>query len=235
MASETIALPAAGGGTYDGELFCPAAGPSPAIVVVPSVFGLNAGLRESAERFARRGYVVLVPDVFWRVHPGPLAHDEAGRAAGIARMERFDREAGLADLGLALAAMRSHPACNGKVAVMGYCFGGRYAYLALTRLGADAAVSFHGVGIEEHLDEATRVRAPLSFHFGDEDPWVPLDAVKRIKGALEGYATAMIYRYPGARHGFAQNGSAAFDAAACELAERRAFDTLDGLKAPVSA
>lgn len=232
MSTETIALSGAGGGTYDGFLALPPAGspPAPAIVIVPSVFGLTEGLRGTVERFAALGYLVLVPDVFWRTHPGPLGTHEPERSQALARMEAFDRELGLADLQIALDTMRARPECNGKAAVMGYCFGGRYAYLALTRLGADAAVSFHGVGIGEHLDEANKVRAPLSFHFGDEDSWAPLEEVKQIKGALEGYATAMIYRYPGAKHGFAQVGSAAYDAEVCALAEKRAFETLATLK-----
>src|SRR5258708_23358726 len=95
---------------------------------------------------------------------------------------------------------------GGKIAVVGYGFGGRYAYLAVTRLGADGAAAFYGAGIGDYLGEASRAKLPLTFHFGDDDELVPIEEVRRIKGALEGFATTEIYRYPGVGHGFALRG-----------------------------
>jgi carboxymethylenebutenolidase len=173
----------------------------PGIVVT----GLTAGAHETLARFAARGFRVAT-------------------AGG------EDVEGALERVRAAMMTLAADPACNGRIAVVGYGRGGAAAFLAVTRLGAAAGVAFHGVGIGEQLGESALVRVPLSFHFGDADASVPPAEVRAIKGALEGFATTDIYRYPGAGQGFALAGDPGYDAAAAELAERRAFDTLDRLR-----
>jgi dienelactone hydrolase len=169
--------------------------------------GVPGGSRGTLEVYAGRGYDVLAAEI-----------DDG------------------ADVGHGLEAIRSAMqtlagrATTGKIAVVGYGAGGRYAYLAVTRLGADAGAAFHGTGIGEHLDEAAHARQPLTLHFGDADERVPFEHVRAIKGALEGLATTEIYRYPGAGHGFALRGEPGFDEAAAAQAERRVFAILDALR-----
>jgi carboxymethylenebutenolidase len=170
--------------------------------------GVPPGTRATLERYAARGYAVVAADVD----------------------ETMDVERGLEVVRTAMDTLAAQPDCNGKVAVAGYGFGGRFAFLAVTRLGADAAVAFHGIGIGQHLDEAARAKKPLSLHFADADECVPFDEVRAVKGALEGFGTTEIYRYPGARGGFALIGDAAYDVEAAEQAERRAFAVLDRLR-----
>ena len=155
--------------------------------------GIPPGAPE-VERFAARGYDVLA-----------LELDEA---AGV--------ELNLQAVQTAMDALVARPAA-GPTAVVGYGAGGRYAYLALTRLGADGAAAIRGTDIGRHLDEASRAKKPLSLHFSDDDERVPFAEVRAIKGALEGFATTEIYRYP------------VYDATAAEQAERRVFAVLDGL------
>jgi carboxymethylenebutenolidase len=169
--------------------------------------GVPGGSRGTLELYTGRGYDVLPVDV--------------GDGA--------DVERGLASVEWALRTLAARPA-TGKIAVVGYGPGGRYAYLAVTRLGADGGAAFHGTGIEAHLDEAARARQPLTLHFGDADERVPFEHVRAIKGALEGFATTEIYRYPGARHGFALHGDPGFDEASAAQAERRVFAILDALR-----
>jgi carboxymethylenebutenolidase len=130
-------------------------------------------------------------------------------------------ESGLESVRAELAAFAS--AGIDRVAVAGYGAGGCSAFLAVTRLGAVAGVGFHPFGIGAHLREAALVRVPLSLHFGDADERVPLEEVRAIKGALEGFATTEIYRYPGAGGDFALDGSPGYEAAAAALAEQRAL------------
>jgi carboxymethylenebutenolidase len=137
-------------------------------------------------------------------------------------------EPGIDAVRAAIAALG--PACGERVAVAGYGAGGCSAYLAVTRLGAVAGIGFHPVGIGAHLSEASLVRVPLSLHFGDADERVPLAEVRAIKGALEGFATTEIYRYPGAAQGFASEDDPGYEPAAAALAERRALAFLGALR-----
>jgi dienelactone hydrolase len=147
------------------------------------------------DRYTAHGYTVAVADV-----------DAGGEI-----------DAGLAAVGAAIDGLRESGAR--AVAVAGYDDGGRFAYLAVTRLGADGAVAFRGFGIVDHLSEARNVKAPMSLHFADDDARIPFADVRAIKGALEGFGTVEIYRY------------ATFDARASEQAGSRAFAVLDALRA----
>ncbi len=166
--------------------------------------GVPANVRDAVcARYAARGLLVAAADV-----------------------DGAETEAGLATVHAAMQALRANARSNGRVAVAGYGAGGRFAYLAATRLGADAAVAFYATGIGRHIDEAERVRVPLSLHFGDDDDNVPFAEVRRIKGALEGIASVQIYRYPGVGAGFALLGEPGYAAAAALEAERRALRVL---------
>jgi dienelactone hydrolase len=149
-----------------------------------------------------------------------IAGRYAAHGYGIAIVElapEDDVEAGLTLVSAAFQELRA--AEHALVAVAGYDDGGRFAFLAVTRLGASGAVAFRGLGIADHLAEARSVKAPLSLHFADDDARIPFTAVRAIKGALEGFGTVEIYRYP------------VFDADALKAAEGRAFAVLDGLGA----
>jgi dienelactone hydrolase len=154
-----------------------------------------AAARAAAGRYAARGYGVAIVE---------LAPED-------------DIDAGLA----LIDAARSELLAAGytAIAVAGYEDGGRFAYLAVTRLAVAGAVAYRGTGIADHLDEARYVKAPLSLHFADDDPRLPLAGLRAVKGALEGFGTVEIYRYP------------TFDSEALKAAERRAFVVLDGLRA----
>jgi len=149
-----------------------------------------------------------------------IAARYASHGYGIAIVELApadDIDAGLALVEAAFAELRG--AGHTALAVAGYDDGGRFAFLSVTRLGASGAVAFCGIGIADHLSEAHHVKAPLSLHFADDDPRLPFAGVRAIKGALEGFGTVEIYRYP------------TFDAQARSAAEQRAFSVLDGLRA----
>jgi len=169
--------------------------------------GLPPGDRATLDVFAARGYDVVAAEV-----------DGAD-----------DVERGLDAVRAGMNALAAR-AAGSKIAVVGYGFGGRYAYLAVTRLGADGAAAFYGANIGRHLDEAARATKPLTLHFGDADERVPFEEVRAIKGGLEGFATTEIYRYPGVGHGFARRTDAGYDETAALQAERRVFAVLDGLR-----
>jgi len=225
--SKIISITSRDGRAFDAYLALPPAGPAPAIVIVPSIFGVTGAFKTSLERYASKGFVVIAPDVFWRTHPGPLEPDR--RAEGQARMAAYDFDDGLDDLQRTIDALASVPEWNGKFGIFGFCFGGKHAFLGITRLGAGAGAAFHGTAIHTVLDEAHKLNKPFSFHYGKDDHVVPMDQVDAIKAALTGM-DGEIYVYDGAGHSFALPDNPGFHAEAARLSEERALAVFSRMK-----
>jgi carboxymethylenebutenolidase len=223
---ETIRIPRGDGGTFEAYAVLPDARPAPAIIAVSSIYGVTTGLKHTMDRYAARGFIAIAPNFFWRVGGGPLL--ETQREAAEARIKGYDNEDGVEDMRRTRDALAGRPEWNGKFAVLGFCFGGRHAFLGLTRLGADAAVAFHGSHIHRYLDEAPAVTKPFSFHFAGIDPLVPLEQVELIRTALAG-KRGEIAVYDRVHHGFAREESPRYDPAAAQLSEERAFACLTAL------
>jgi carboxymethylenebutenolidase len=128
--------------------------------------------------------------------------------------------------------VRGLPESNGKWALAGYCFGGRYTLLAGAYLGADAVVGFHPSKMGLELEAAAALMCPASFHFGGADTSVPMDVVAAVQAALEPNARAETFVYPGVAHGFTAKGRDAYDGPIAELSFDRAIRVLDGLNTP---
>jgi len=203
MAGTHVTIAVADGGTFDSYVAAPAAGKGAGVVIVSTISGADSDMTHYADTLTAEGFVVSAPDMFWRdADPGPLPWTAEGRKRAFARNDRFDLEQGMRDLSDVIADLKKHPRCNGKIAVMGFCFGSPFALLAAARYGTDAGISFHGSHVEKYLEEAGRVRCPLSFHYGDQDEVAPMAAVERIREAFNGLPDAKVYVYPGAGHGF---------------------------------
>lgn len=183
--------------------------PAPGILYITAIWGIDESAVQIAEEFAADGFVVSVPDIFWRQHPGPTADPEVAHA----RYNAYDVDRGLLDLQDLIAHLRNHPRCNGKLGLLGICFGGRYAHLAAARFGIDAAAAYHGTYIELHLDETEKITCPVSFHFGELDPVIPMDDVRAIQDSYANRPNAEIVAHPGADHNFAMPHKAAYDPA----------------------
>ena len=212
--TETLAIPMSDGAAMGAEIASPKSGPAPGILIIPAIFGIDDGVREIMDHWAARGCVALAVDSFHRSIPGTMGRDEAGREKAQKRYAEFDAEQGARDFAEAVAWLRKDTRCNGKVVVFGYCFGGRYAFLAAARGYADGAVSFHGTKIGLNLEEARNVCRPLSIHVGDKDASIPMSEVEATRKALEGNPLAEVHVYPGCVHGFTGKGRPSFDAAA---------------------
>jgi len=226
-----ITIPSADGGAIPAYVAMPAVLPAPALVIVPSVDGVDDGLREWADRYAEHGFLTLAPDFFWRTIPGPMRFDvPEEHAKARQRNAQFDHAAGQRDIASVRDYVRALPECNGAWSLAGYCFGGRYTLLAGAYLGADAVIGFHPSRMNLELEAAAKVTCPTSFHFGGADKSVPMDVVEAVQAALKPNSRAETYVYPGIQHGFALKGRPGYDAAAAELSFERALRVLDGLK-----
>ncbi len=199
MAGKDVKFSTRNNESYDGYISAPeGSAKAPGILLITAIFGTDDEMREAADAYAKDGFLVYVPDVFWRTIPGPTADF----LTAFKRYESFDRDQGLKDMEDLLEAMRADPRCNGKVAMLGFCFGGLYAYLGAARLGADAAGSYHGTMIGDYLGEVDKVKVPVSFHYGKDDPIVPLAEVAAVQKAFAGRANAEVTLHEGATHNF---------------------------------
>jgi len=223
MSGTDITLTAADGGQFSAYLAAPARAAGPGIVVLQEIFGVNHVMRDLAEGFAARGYFAIVPDLFWRQEPGIQITDktEAEWARAFELYQGFDEALGVEDAKAALAHLRAHPGCSGKVGAIGYCLGGKLAYLMATRSDADCSVGYYGVGIENALDEADAIARPLMLHIAENDQFVPPEAQAAIKARLADNPNVVIHGYPGVDHAFARVGGAHYDAQAATLANER--------------
>ena len=208
----------------------PAPGPAPGIVVAQEIFGVNQVMREVCDWLAGEGFVACCPDIFWRIEPGIQLTDqtEAEWARAFELFGLFDVDKGIEDLKATLAHLRGHEACNGKVGSVGYCLGGKLAYLMATRSDADCNVAYYGVGLDELLGEATNIAAPLLLHLASKDQFVPPAAQDKIKAGLSGNPSVTLHVYEGQDHAFARLGGDHYDQAAAELANSRSIELLKG-------
>ncbi len=223
MSGTDITLTAADGGQFSAYLAAPASAVGPGIVVLQEIFGVNHVMRDLADGLAAQGYFAIVPDLFWRQEPGIQITDktEAEWARAFELYRGFDEALGVEDAKTALAHLRAHPGCSGKVGAIGYCLGGKLAYLMATRSDADCSVGYYGVGIENALDEADAIARPLMLHIAENDQFVPPEAQAAIKARLTDNPKVVIHSYPGVDHAFARVGGAHYDAEAATLANER--------------
>lgn len=190
---KTIRLTAADGHTLDAYKAEPQQEKG-AIVVVQEVFGVNGHIRDVCDRFAAHGYVAMAPALFDRVRPGvELGYDEAGIAEGRELSTAIGWDDPVTDIRAAAEALRP----DRKVGVVGYCWGGSWAWLAACRLNVAAAACYYGRHIVDLMDETPR--CPVILHFGADDPTVPAEAVAKIRA---GFPEIPIHVYDGAGHGF---------------------------------
>jgi carboxymethylenebutenolidase len=224
--SDTVSI-SARDGAFDAYRVLPATTPAAAVILIAPIFGVTESMQQIAQRFAARGFIALVPDPFWRVHPGPLAQQE--RPAALARGQAVTQEDVMHDIERCVDALREMPECNGTVALAGYCFGGKYAFLAAARGIVDAAAAFHGTRIGTVLEEAPALRVPLSLHFGEEDTIATMDEVRAVEAALAGKRKIDVVVYPGVGHGFTQTDQHGYDAAVTAVSEARVFEVFAAL------
>lgn len=204
-----------------------AARPAPGLVLVQEVFGVTEYIAQRARDLARLGYVVAVPELFWR------AGVVATRSDGTMQEMLADAQATAAEVGLdasisdAAATLRwlaEQPEVDGRVAIVGYCFGGGVAFAVAASTPVAALVSYYGSSIPAQVEAdagvGARVTAPSLHHWGGEDSFIPFAVQERIHAALA-HDGVEWHTYPGANHAFDNPNPAFHDAAASRLAWER--------------
>jgi carboxymethylenebutenolidase len=221
MSGTDITIDASDGGSFAAYLALPDGGSGPGVVVLQEIFGVNAVMRAICDGLAAKGYAAVCPDLFWRQEPGIQLTDKTDEewARAFELFGGFDLDNGMDDIGRTVTALRKHDACTGKVGAVGFCLGGRLAFLAATRTPVDCAVGYYGVMLTEHLDEP--IKAPLMLHIATEDEFAPKEAQDAVHAALDPNPKVTLYDYDGQQHAFAREGGAHYDRASADLAESR--------------
>ena len=213
-----IELTAADGTRISAWRADPAGRPRGALVVAQEIFGVNSHIRSVCDGFAADGYVALAPALFDRYE---TEVDIGYTPEDIAKGRELKARAGIDNALLDVAAARDAVASSGKVAVIGYCWGGYVAWMAAAReSGFACAIPYYGGGILEAKGE--HPRCPVLAHFGEQDKGIPVAGVRELAAA---HPEAQVFIYA-ADHGFNCDQRAAFNAAAAKLARERTLEFL---------
>ncbi|MCE7863065.1 MAG: dienelactone hydrolase family protein [Bacteroidetes bacterium CHB5] len=209
-----------GGGSIKGLLSKPvdAKRKLPGIVVVHENRGLNPYIEDVGGRAALAGFISLAPDALTPLggYPG---NDDDGRAM----QSKRDRNEMLEDFIAAFYYLKSHPDCNGKVGVVGFCFGGWISNMMAVRVPELAgAVPFYGG--QPAAEDVPKIKAPLLLHFAGLDTRVNEGWPAYEKALKENNKIYTAYMYDGVNHGFHNDSTPRFDKPAAELAWQRTVE-----------
>ncbi|MEJ0006088.1 MAG: dienelactone hydrolase family protein [Steroidobacteraceae bacterium] len=211
--SEFTTLMARDGHEFSAWLAAPAGKPRGAVVVIQEIFGVNAHIRAVTDSYAAEGYVAIAPALFDRVRRGiELGYSPDTMKEGIGYVQQLQPEKTLLDLGACIAVVKH----AGRVGVVGFCWGGKMAYVSACELPISCGVAYYGGGIARDLTKTPR--CPMLYHFGGKDSHIPESDIAQIRAADP---RGTFYIYPDADHGFNCDLRASFNAEAAALARQR--------------
>jgi len=214
---EFTTLMARDGHEFNAWLAAPKGATRGALVIAQEIFGVNHHIRGVADGYAAEGYLTIAPCLFDRIRRGiELGYSTEDTQQGRGYRLQIPKEKTLLDLSASLNVVKH----AGRVAAIGYCWGGTLAYLAACELPVACAVSYYGGQITQHLDR--RPKRPVLYHFGEKDPYIPPADIEKIRAADP---TGTIHLYP-ADHGFNCDERASYDAASARLARERTLGFL---------
>ena len=215
LKTETLEFASPNGyGTVKGYLARPAnaSGKLPGVLVIHENRGLNPHIEDITRRLALDNFIAFAPDALTPLGGYPGDEDKAREL-----FPKLDQSKTVEDFVAAAGVLKNRPECSGKIGVVGFCYGGGMSHTLSTRLpDLGAAVPFYGN--HPRPEDAVRVKAPLLIHFAAVD--------ERINAAWPAYEAALkaasvrytAHQYPGTQHGFNNDTTPRYDAAAAKLA-----------------
>jgi len=189
------------------------------LIVIQEFFGVNGHIRRVCDQYAADGYLAISPAIFDRVERDvELGYDEAGMNKGRELRAKLDLSECMIDVQAAI----DEAATVGKVAALGYCWGGSLAYIAAARLnGLSCAIGYYGAQIAAHANETPRV--PVMLHYAEKDEYLPQSDIEKVRAA---HPSIVIYQYPGTEHGFNCDDRRFYEPKSAALARERTLDFL---------
>lgn len=189
------------------QLFTPEHGTGAGMVVVQEIFGVSDYILQRAADLADLGWTVLVPNLYWRIG-GAVVTDEdpAMMPHALEMMEANPWDETVADIRACVKALRTHPETEGRVGLIGFCYGGGLAYAAASGVEApeapDALVSYYGSALPQLVDTIAVVQVPSLHHFGEADEYVPFATQQHIREVVGQGTDVEFSTWPGAGHAF---------------------------------
>ncbi len=173
-------------------------------MVLQEIFGVTDYIKQRARDLAGLGYVALVPRLYWRLGPNIALPEntQEGLQQAFGYMQRLDQDQAVQDAAAALDHLRSMPETGGKAGVLGFCMGGRLAFMVAAVTKPDVVVSYYGSGIASMLDKASSITSPVIFHFGDNDSYLPVSEAEQIRAAFASHPGTEVNMHAGAGHAF---------------------------------
>ena len=234
MQTATIALKTADGtmDVYEARADTPARG---ATIVVQEAFGVNDHIRDVTRRFASAGYHAIAPAFFHRAGGGTAPYGDFAKVLPL--FEGLSDDGILMDVDAAVAYLERAGFDLARIAIVGFCFGGRVTFLTAVRRRLGAAVGFYGGGLVHArfpifpalLGESSYLQTPWLGLFGDKDESIPVADVEQLRETLARDAKVAheIVRYPDAAHGFHCDVRPEYHAASAQDAWRRTLAWLE--------
>ncbi len=209
---EKVSITTEGGRKASAALALPAKTPAPAMVLVHEWWGLNDQIKSVAMEFAREGYVALAVDLFGKV---ATTREEARKLSrGTEPKVATDIMASWIEW------MKKHPKATGKVATVGWCFGGGWSLNASIAAPVDATVIYYG-RVNRRAADLARLEGPVLGHFATEDRFINKEMVGGFEQEMDKAGKAYTHYWYDADHAFANPTGSRYDAEDAKLAWRR--------------
>ncbi len=223
-------------GEMPGQLWLPAGGSGPGVVLVQEIFGVSSYIERRAQDLADLGYVVVAPEFYWRLGAGKVEGPNA-MEEGFGLFQRLDWGAAVADGVSAVAWLRARDEVTAGVGIMGFCLGGGLGFNIAAETEVDALVSYYGSGLPELLGlapehpgvpvlEPSQVSAPSLHHFGLADSFIPRPMVEQIQATLTTQDSVTFIAHETGDHAFDNDDFHLYDE---ETATRAWGQTVDWL------
>jgi len=189
-------------GSMPAHVWRPPSGTGPGILLLQEIFGVSDYIISRAEDLADLGYVVLAPEIYWRIGASRVENGPDALNQALALAQQVDWEAAVTDSAMALEELGRLPGVERGTGIVGFCFGGALAFNVAAVTDPDVLVSYYGSSLPSMLDLAADVTAPSIYHFGLADSYIEPATVELIEKAVTGRPDVRFETYEGADHAF---------------------------------
>lgn len=202
---ETITLAAPDGTKMSAYAARPDGVPAKGIIVVQEAFGITLHIKHVTERFANQEYLAVAPELFHRTAEPGRVFATSDYASGVLKehFEAITPEGLMQDVGVAIEWLVAEGVPREKIAIIGFCLGGRASFLADATYPLAAAVSFYGGGIDQMLEEVPELKAPIYFLWGGKDQGITAEKRQAVIDAMSASGKPFEYKvFEDADHAF---------------------------------